>query len=132
MAKEGFDVSELRSFASTIDAASVKAAPAVRDVVVKGAVKIKDEMRRQMAASRSFGALSRSINFDVIQDRDGVEAEIGPSKRSGAGAGLGFGANIAYFGTSRGGGTVADPQQALDQEIPHYEQALAEALGDLL
>ena len=49
-----------------------------------------------------------------IQDRAGsIELVAGPTKGS-----PGSLANIAYFGTSRGGGTVPDPRGALDAETP--------------
>ena len=59
--------------------------------------------------------------------------EVGPAKKSGGSRGLGFGANIAYFGGARGGGgTVADPKTALDAEIPNFEAQLADILGGIL
>ena len=56
-----------------------------------------------------------------------VSAVIGPEK--GAPGSL---ANVAYFGTSRGGGTVADPEDALQEEadafVEHFA-AMAEELA---
>lgn len=129
MAESAIDTSELRSFAAELGNMPAQVAPAVRAVVMKGAVKIKDHMRRDMQASRYFKGVTRSIDFDMIADADGAAAEIGPRKGSGSPGNL---ANIAIFGTSRGGGTVADPQQALDAEIPHFESALADVMEGLL
>ena len=58
-----------------------------------------------------------------------IEAEIGP-ETGGAGSLAGF----AYFGgVNGGGGTVPDPQGALDAEAPNVEKHLgalvAKALG---
>lgn len=123
------DVSELRSFAAELGNASAKAAPAVRAVLMKGAVNIKGAMREDMAASRHFKGVARSIDFDVIAEADGVAAEIGPKTGPGEPGNL---ANIAYFGSSRGGGTVRDPQAALDEEAPKFEKALADVLDGLI
>ena len=132
MAGMSIDDSELRAFAVDLTRAGAGAAAAVRPVVSKGALNIKNQLVEEMSASRSFGALAPSITYDL--DDDGLGAEIGPTKRSG-GAGtsnLGFGANIAYFGTSRGGGTVPDPQGALDAEAPRFEKAALDVIEGLL
>lgn len=127
--KISIDASELRTLAADLGAAPAKAAPAVRAVVMKGAVNIKGAMREDMAASRHFKGVTRSIDFDVVAEPDGVSAEIGPKSGPGEPGNL---ANIAYFGTSRGGGTVRDPQAALDEESPKFEKALADVLDGLI
>lgn len=128
MAKVTVDVSDLREFSSDLARAGAQIAPAVRAVIVKGAVNIKNAMRADMEASAHFSrvGLARSIDFDVRGDANSVEAEIGPHHGPGETGNL---ANVAYFGTPRGGGTVRDPQEALDDEIPAYEAALLEVMG---
>lgn len=119
---------DLRKLAVDLSAAGRDVEKKVKPVLLKGALNIQRQLRAEMASSASFGALSRSITFDL----DGLAAEIGPAKKSGSGTrGLGFGANIAYFGTSRGGGTVPDPEGALIEEYPKFERFIREVLGEL-
>ena len=125
----GADVSELRSFSRDLGNAGAAAAPLVRAVVVKGAVNIKGSLRADMSASRSFKGITPEIDFDVVAERDGVSAEIGPRAEPGSPGNL---ANVAYFGGSRGGGTVKDPQAALDAEAPKFEKALGDVLEGLI
>lgn len=122
------DTSELRALAADLGRAPDKVQQGVRPVLAKGALNVKAEMQAAMRGSRHFGQIAPSISYDTKVDGGGVEAEIGPDKGRAGGA-L---ANIAYFGTSRGGGTVPDPQVALTTEAPRFEQALSDLLGDLL
>ncbi len=95
----------------------------------KGALNIKQELQMDLASSPSFrGGITFSVNYDTRVLADGVEAQIGPDKSKYGGA-L---ANIAIFGTSRGGGTVPDPSVAMLNEADRFEQALAALLDGLL
>lgn len=126
------DASELKQLAANLTAAGSGMAARVRPVVVRGAVQIKNQLRREMSGSSSFKGAARDIDFSMTSAKvfgvGVIEAEIGP--RSGAGR-PGALANVAYFGTSRGGGTVADPQGALEAEAPAFEKALGDLLEEL-
>ena len=122
------DVSQLRNLTREMAAAPQKVQAGVRPVVSKGALNIKNEMQMDMAVSQHFRGITFSISYDTKMDAGGVEAEIGPDKGREGGA-L---ANIAYFGSSRGGGTVRDPSQALEEEGPRFEQALSKLLDGVL
>jgi hypothetical protein len=119
------DTSELRAFAADLTSASFRSVLALRPVVKKGAVQIKDQLRREMSASTHFKGAAPGISFDITDG--GLTAEVGPTK-----GGPGSLANIAYFGTSRGGGTVPDPRGALEAEVPKFEQAILDAIEGLL
>ena len=125
------DTSEVRALAADMKAAPNVLAKNVRAVVHKGANNIKNQMRDEMSSSEHFGGVARFISYDMhggsIFGTAVIEAEIGPRAE-----GAGLLENIAYFGTSRGGGTIADPQGALDAEMPKYVSALEELMGDLL
>jgi hypothetical protein len=123
------DITELRRFAADMNSASVRAAGDVSGLVAKGAVSIKEQMRSEMAASPHFRGAAASIGFDLVAFPDGLEAQVGPSSEPGSPGNL---ANVAYFGTSRGGGTVPDPRGALEAEAPRFERAVDELLGRLL
>ena len=80
-------------------------------VVQVAALKIKQGMQRDAAGSAHFKQIARSISYDLADG--GMTAEIGPRNDGGAGE-L---ANIAYVGTSRGGGTL-NLTGPLDAETP--------------
>ena len=128
-----FDTSEVRALAADLTRAGSGVAAKIRPVVVKGAVKIKAQMRREMGSSRSFRGTAAAIDFDMLTSggigAGAIEAVIGPKVGSGETGGL---ASIAYWGSSTGGGTVPDPVGALDAETPHFEAALLDVLGSLL
>ena len=121
------DTSELRALAADLSAAGPLVSREVRGVIVKGAVTIKNQLRSEAQASRHFRGMASSIGFDVTGGATAgdtaIEAQIGPSSEAGSPGNL---ANIAYFGTSRGGGTVPDPLLALETEAPNVEKYLAE------
>lgn len=123
------DDSELRAFAADLSSAPSRLLPKVRAVVVRGGVNIKRQRQSEFGASPSFKGVARAESFDIIVDADGIEAQVGPTKGPGEPGNL---ANIAIFGTSRGGGTVPDPQGALDAEIPRFEKALGDAMEESL
>lgn len=122
------DASELRSFVAELSSAPARLVPKVRQVVMRGALNIKRQRQQEFGSSPSFKGVARAESFDIVENMSGVEALIGPTKGPGEPGNL---ANIAIFGTSRGGGTVPDPQGALDAETPRFEQALADLIGDL-
>jgi len=124
-----FDTSEVRALAASFDRSVTRISPETRKVVLVGAMKIKKQMRADMGSSESFKGTVNSIDFDIHGNAFYTEAIIGPKVGSGETGGL---AGIAYFGNSRGGGTVADPVGALNTETPHFERALLDVLGSLL
>jgi len=127
---------ELRAFSADLRAAGSGVASTVRPIVHRGANNIKRQLRREMA-TKWFKGIVPSIGYSVrygtgsraAGGAGAIEAEIGPSSDPGSRGNL---ANIAYFGGARGGGKVPDPKGALDAEVPRFEKALSDALGDLL
>lgn len=123
-----FDTSELRAFTADLGDAAAKAGVEVRPVIQRGALNIKRQLVAEMGASDHFKGIAPSISYDTAIVTDGFEALIGPDPDRAGGALE----NIAYFGSSRGGGTVPDPLGALLAEVPNVERYLADALEDLL
>lgn len=121
MAGVEVDATELRTFAADLLHAAGEVVAGVPGVVTRGAVNVKNQLRAEMGASRHFRGAAADIDFDLTETASGVEAEIGPHSGPGNPGAL---ANIAYFGTSRGGGTVPDPEGALEAEVPRFESAL--------
>lgn len=128
MAAVQVDVSELRTLARDLERIPDKVQRGVRPVVSKGALNVKQELQMDLASSTSFSGITFSVNYDIKVDGDGVEAQIGPNKSKYGGA-L---ANVAIFGTSRGGGTVPDPSVALLAEADRFESALGDLFEGLL
>lgn len=124
-----FDNSELEAFSAELGRTADEVRGAARGVVSERAEALTDRMRNDMAASASFGHLAGSISFDMLDD---LTAEIGPVKRyTGRREAPRRGANIAYFGTWKGGGSV-DLDGAIDAERPQFEKAVLDAMRDLL
>lgn len=122
----GMDMSDVNAFAAHLAEAGAATQRQSRAVVERGANNIKRQLRDEASQSRHFGQIAPTINYDLRETNAFggglIEAEIGPDKHWRA-ARLG---NIAYFGTSRGGGTLPDPQGALEAEAPRFVQALAD------
>lgn len=99
----------------------------VRAVVRKGALNVKNQLRREAEGSRWF-RIAPTISFDGREFWGGPGAEIGPEKR-----GAGNLANIAYFGGANGGGgTLPDPEGALAAEAPGFAKAIADLATEAL
>ena len=117
-----------------LDASVGKLRGAIRPVVSKGALNVKKAMQDDLRRSPHFKQVALAVNYETSDDKDGIEAEIGPDTEKVIGGGKhrtpGNLANIAYFGGAHGGGgRVRDPQLALDDEADAFEKFLGDALG---
>ena len=88
-------------------------------VLKKGAQNIKDDLVAEARGSTHFKGMAGSISYDSMYGIGHAKYEVGPDKGRRGGA-LG---NIAYFGTSRGGGTL-DLEGPLERERPNLEREL--------
>lgn len=151
--KISFDTSELRALAADMRAIPDRLQRHVYPVVERAANNIKREITSNFQASKHFSPIARTVRYDISTrsafGRGSVEAEIGPMPRGGGNrrSGVTFNeadftgasgdasalAHIAIHGSPRGGGgSVADPQEALDNEAPKFEKHLGDLLEDLL
>lgn len=121
------DTSEVRQFAADATRLPGELSRWLRPAVSKGALNIKRAMQQDLQQSGNAGIrhVARSISYDLIDGDNTVEAEIGPDKPSGALA------NIAYFGTSKGGGHTRDPIEALNEEAAAFEKAIADIVEEI-
>lgn len=119
------DMSEVRTLAADFSQIPGELARHAIPVVEKAAVNVKKQLIAEMRASKHFKGFAK-ISYDLTSDSGGIVAEIGPTKD-----GPGAGANLAYFGTWKGGGTVPDPRGALEAEYPNLEQHLADLAEEL-
>ena len=122
------DASELRNFAAELGRVEPKVERQVNSVMSKGALNIKNTLREDLSHSRHFKQIAPTISYDIEKSAGAIEAEIGPNKQYRS-ARL---ANIAYFGTSRGGGQTADFDNGLRKELPKLTEHLRRVMGDVL
>ena len=121
------DAAEVRTLSADMRMIDARLSRYVRPVVEKGANNIKTDMRDAASKSRHF-KFAPTIGYDVEVESGHFEAKVGPEL-----GGAGSLAGIAYFGGVRGGGgTVEDPQAALDREAPRFEKALADLAAELV
>ena len=131
MATIDIDTSEVTALVADMRKVDDRLTRWVKPAVEKGAVNIKNQLREEMADSTHFKGAASAISYDMLEGGFGgggvFEAEIGPTKGK-----PGSLANIAYFGTSRGGGTVPEPSKALMDELPNFTKALEDLASDLV
>ncbi|WP_051165721.1 hypothetical protein [Amycolatopsis orientalis] len=119
------DWSEVEKLADDLEIAADDIRKKVLPVVRKGAVNVKNDMRRDATGHPTYRHFPRSITYDEING--GLGAEIGPDKDLVQGA-LG---NLLYFGTDKTNG-VLNINPPLDKEAPRFERALADVAEDIL
>jgi hypothetical protein len=132
------DTSDLDGLAKSFRAIPSAMVPKIKGVVEKSAVNTKKIMQADVRKSRHFRGkkkpgLDASIDYDLKVNAFGgdavIEAEIGPNPARNPAASL---AGIAYFGTSRGGGTVRNPEDAMFEEAPNFYEFAFKATEGLL
>lgn len=129
MSRVELDMSELLAFGRDLSRSGTEVLGKVRPVIAKCALNVKNAMRADMQGSRHFGQVARSITYDTKSGAVMAEAEVGPVTE---GRTVGDLAHLAYFGgVNSGGGTVRDPQGALDDEAPNFVKALEDVIRDL-
>lgn len=109
----GWDISGLAEFTADLRALPELARGDARQVLAKAGVTIKSQLQAEASGSRHFGQIARAISYEILERAGSIELVAGPTKGS-----PGSISNIAYFGGSRGGGTVPDPRGALEAEAP--------------
>ncbi|MFB9926322.1 hypothetical protein ACFORO_42485 [Amycolatopsis halotolerans] len=119
------DWSDVEKLAEDFDVAAEDIRKNVAPVVRRGAVNIKNDMRRDATGHPTYRHFPRSITYGEI--KGGLGAEIGPDKDLIQGA-LG---NLLYFGREDTNG-VLNINPPLDKEAPRFERALADVAEDIL
>ena len=127
--KVTIDTTDLATLSADLTKAGAVAKRELRPIISKGALNIKKQLKKEMFAHRYFKGAGSAISYDIKADGTSLIADIGPSSEEGSPGNL---ANIAYFGTSRGGGTVPDPKGALEAEAPNLEKYLTDLVDGLL
>ena len=120
------DVSELTAFAAKLKLAPSKKRVRVLATTKKAAVNIKKAVKADLAGSSNAGIRKIPIVFDepFLSAPMQTTIRIGPEEKTG---GL---ANIAFFGTSKGGGHHQFYEHA-DAEMATWKRYLTEAMEGL-
>ncbi len=125
------DAKELETLSHDLGKVGDKVLKEVEKSVFKGAMNVKKGMQDAFDNHTYFGnkkGLKYSVDFDMNVTPNAIEAEIGPKHGPGEPGNL---ANVAYFGTSRGGGTV-DFLGPVETEAPKFEKAIGDVLKNVL
>ncbi|MFD6770594.1 hypothetical protein ACFWC6_30725 [Micromonospora chalcea] len=110
-----------------LDRAVSEAPEEAGKVVEKGALNIKNGMRRRVGGIAHAPAYPAAITYDRSAGLRGPEAEIGPDKRRRQGA-LG---NILNYG-SVNNAPIPHVEPAADEELPRFEKAMEDLAVRLL
>lgn len=93
------DVSQVRDLAKALAAVPLRNQTLVAAAVKHGAQNIKESVSEDLQSSSNHAFRRIRIHYDMQERGPVVEADIGPEQ--GGASSL---ANLAFFGTSRGGG----------------------------
>lgn len=119
------DWSQVERLADELEFDAEEVRKKVPPVVRKGALNIKNDMRRDASGHPTYRYFPLSITYDEI--KNGLGAEIGPDKDLVQGP-LG---NLLYFGKEKTSGVI-NISPPLDKEAPRFERALADVAEDIL
>lgn len=115
------DTSEVKEFAAKLQAAPEKKRHRVSMTVKKAAQNVKTSTRADLTSSGNAAFRHIPISYEM-QDRGSVvEADVAPDD-----GGAGNLANLAFFGTAKGGGTH-DFYQHARREFPNLVRELRRA-----
>lgn len=118
MSEVNVDMGEVRAYSVDLGAVPGEFVRFGSPALKKAAQNIKTAMQADLRASSNAGIrfVAGTVTYDdIAATGTGLETEIGPEKPQGALA------NIAYFGTYKGGGHTRDPREAAEEEMPAFE-----------
>lgn len=127
--------SGIHELAVAISKAPAEIVPKIGQVVSKGALNVKNQIREDFLDSDSFdstkpGGVAANVRYNRNVQANSIEAEISPFIDQ---EGYGSLTDIAIHGGSRGGGgSVADPLIALQAEEPRFIAAIEDLAGEIL
>ena len=120
------DASELTAFGRRVASAHAKASIAVAKAVKKGAQNVKEVVISDLQTSWNYAISRIGIGYEMGSTGTTIYADV--SQRDGGASDL---ANIAFFGTAKGGGTH-DFYEAAETELPTLAEYVADAADDML
>ena len=115
------DVSEVKAFAAKLQAVPERKQRRVSMIVKKAAQNVKTSTRADLTSSGNAAFRRIPISYEMHERGPMVEADVAPDD-----GGAGNLANLAFFGTARGGGTH-DFYQHARREFPNLVRELRRA-----
>lgn len=130
MANMHLDMSEVQEFAADLGRVpqelSRHAIPVLKRFAQDTKAEIQDDMRA--SSNGGFRQAANFVSYDEISDgATGFETEVGFDK-----SGAGNLANLAVYGSSRGGGTHPAPHELAEKHFPAFERAVGDIAEELL
>lgn len=120
------DASELTELGRRMALAQAVVRPRLAATVKKAAQNVKEAITYDVMTSSNQPMTYIGIGYETGHDATGEYADVSP--REGGASSL---ANIAFFGTARGGGTHRFYEHAED-ELPTLADYVADSAGDAL
>lgn len=121
-----FDASQLTAFGDVLLAKGVARRALISASVKKGAQNVKNSIRDDLKGSGNKAFRRIPISYTLQESAGRITAEIGPTK-----GGTGSLANIAFFGTARGGGTHRFYEHG-EEELPKLAEYVARAAVEVV
>ena len=116
-------IADLHSVSRHTAGAAIKAG--VQGILDDGKQKARDAYKGH--PNKGFQYVGQQFTYDTKVHGASVEAEFGPEKPKGARA------NVAIFGTSRGGGGMPHPAEIIKEDDAEkiFEDVIRDIVGDL-
>ena len=130
MSTINMDMSEVVSFAAELEGVPQALARHAIPVLKRFAQDVKTDMQTDFRSSgnRGFQKIANFVRYDdITPGAGGYETEVGVDK-----GGAGSLANLAVYGTPKGGGTHPRPDQIAVWHQPAYEKSLQDMAAEIL
>ena len=124
------DMSEVVSFAAELEGVPQALARHAIPVLKRFAQDVKTDMQTDFRSSgnRGFQKIANFVRYDdITPGAGGYETEVGVDK-----GGAGSLANLAVYGTPKGGGTHPRPDQIAVWHQPAFEKSLQDMAAEIL
>lgn len=120
------DTSELDKLAGDWRNTVARLPARFKPTFAKAGLNVKNAINDDLAASRNAGFRRIRVSYDPIPSAEGIGVEIGP--REGGANEL---ANIAFFGTAKGGGTHRFYEFG-EEEMPTLQSQVQKVTSELM
>ena len=130
MSTINMDMSEVVSFAAELEGVPQALARHAIPVLKRFAQDVKTDMQTDFRSSgnRGFQKIANQVRYDdITPGAGGYETEVGVDK-----GGAGSLANLAVYGTPKGGGSHPRPDQIAVWHQPAYEKSLQDMAAEIL
>ena len=120
------DTSELDKLAGDWRSTVARLPAKFKPTFAKAGLNVKNAINDDLAASGNGGFRRIRVSYDPIPSSEGIGVEIGP--RPGGANSL---ANLAFFGTARGGGTHRFYEHG-EEELPNLQSQVQRIASELM